>query len=212
WVVVVSPARADELRRRLDTGESLEIEIDFDCERYVGETSLLTTTVPGTLPGEVLVTGHLCHPQPGANDNASGAAAVLETARVLARLAARGGLSSARRSVRFLWMPEFTGTYAWRALHPGLARDTVAAVNLDMVGQSQDDCGSPLLLEMAPPFLGSFADELLARIRSAAQDWNEAGAGGAPGADAGAGGSHAAMRLAEVPYSGGSDHALWLDP
>ena len=45
------------------------------------------TTLPGTLPGEVLVTGHLCHPQPGANDNASGAAAVLETARVPSRCA-----------------------------------------------------------------------------------------------------------------------------
>ena len=81
WGVVVSPARAHELLERLAAGEALELEIDFDCERYAGETSLLTTTVPGTLPGEVLVTGHLCHPQPGANDNASGAAAVLEIAR-----------------------------------------------------------------------------------------------------------------------------------
>src|SRR5262249_56545286 len=133
WVVVVSPARADELRRRLDTGESLEIEIDFDCERYVGETSLLTTTVPGTLPGEVLVTGHLCHPQPGANDNASGAAAVLETARVVAALAAGGEWSEPRRSVRFLWMPEFTGTYAWQALRPEAVRATIAAVHLRLV-------------------------------------------------------------------------------
>ena len=203
WGVVVSPARAEELRARLAAGESLEVEVDFDCQRFVGETSLVTTTVPGTLPGEVLVTGHLCHPQPGANDNASGAAAVLECARILATLAARGGLAAPRRTLRFLWMPEFTGTYAWRALRPELAATTVAAVNLDMVGESQADCGSTFLLEQAPHFLGSFADELLARIRNAAQDWVR---------DFSGAGHYSLARLAEVPYSGGSDHALWLDP
>jgi hypothetical protein len=203
WGVVVSPARATELRERLAGGETLEVEIDFDCERFAGETTLLTTTVPGTLPGEVLVTGHLCHPQPGANDNASGAAAVLEVARVLAALATRGELRSPRRTLRMLWMPEFTGTYAWRALRPGSAAATVAAVNLDMVGESQADCGSTFLLEQAPHFLGSFADELLARIRNAAQDWVR---------DFSGAGHYSLARLAEVPYSGGSDHALWLDP
>ena len=203
WGVVVSPARAEGLLARLAAGEPLEVEIDFDCERFVGETSLVTTTVPGTLPGEVLVTGHLCHPQPGANDNASGAAAVLECARVLAGLVSRGELGTPRRTLRFLWMPEFTGTYAWRALRPESAAATVAAVNLDMVGERQADCGSTFLLEQAPHFLGSFADELLARIRSAAQDWVR---------DFSGAGHYSLARLAEVPYSGGSDHALWLDP
>jgi hypothetical protein len=203
WGVVVSPARADALRARLARGEALEVEIDFDCQRYVGETSLLTTTLPGTLPGEVLVTAHLCHPQPGANDNASGAAAVLETARVLTELAANGTLNAARRTVRMLWMPEFTGTYAWRALRAPSAAATVAAVNLDMVGESQADCGSTFLLEQAPHFLGSFADELLARIRTAAQDWVR---------DFSGAGHYSLARMADVPYSGGSDHALWLDP
>jgi hypothetical protein len=102
-----------------------------------------------------------------------------------------------------LWMPEFTGTYAWRALRAESAAATVAAVNLDMVGESQADCGSTFLLEQAPHFLGSFADELLARIRSAAQDWVR---------DFSGAGHYSLARMAEVPYSGGSDHALWLDP
>src|SRR5262249_31008784 len=115
WGVVVSPAKGAELRARLAASERLEVEADFACARYATEIPLITATVPGPLPGEILITGHLCHPQPGANDNASGAAAVLETARVLARLAGRGALPAARRTVRFLWMPEFTGTYAWLA-------------------------------------------------------------------------------------------------
>jgi hypothetical protein len=203
WGVVVSPARGAELRARLAAGERLELEVDFDCERYVGEIPLVTCTLPGTLPGEILVTAHLCHPQPGANDNASGAAAVIETARVLGTLAAGGGLAEARRTVRFLWMPEYTGTYAWLAGDPERAARTVAAVNLDMVGERQDDCGSTFLLEQAPHFLGSFADELLGRLRTAAQDWVK---------DFSGAGHYSLARLAEVPYSGGSDHALWLDP
>jgi peptidase M28-like protein len=203
WGVVVSPARGAELRTRLAAGERIELEVDFDCERYTGEIPLLTTTLPGTLPGEILVTGHLCHPQPGANDNASGAAAVLETARVLAALAATGDLAGARRGVRFLWMPEFTGTYAWLAGDAQRAARTVAAINLDMVGEQQEDCGSTFLLEQAPHFLGSFADEVLARVRTAAQDWVK---------DFSGAGHYSLARLAEVPYSGGSDHALWLDP
>src|SRR5262249_20071661 len=142
WGVVVSPARGGELRQRLASGERLEGEVRFDCERYAGQFSLLTARLPGSLPGEVLVTAHLCHPQPGANDNASGAAASLEVARVLAALAAGGEWSEPRRSVRFLWMPEFTGTYAWQALRPEAVRATIAAVNLDMVGEAQADCGS----------------------------------------------------------------------
>lgn len=203
WGVVVSPARGAEWRSRLAAGEALELEADFACERYIGTIPLVTTTLPGTLPGEVLVTGHLCHPEPGANDNASGAAAVLETARVLRLLAGTGELPALRRTVRFLWMPEFTGTYAWQARDPGLAAATVAAINLDMVGESQAQCGSTFLLEQAPHFLGSFADELLARVRTAAQDWVR---------DFSGAGHYSLARLADVPYSGGSDHALWLDP
>ncbi len=203
WGAVMSPRLERELLDRLHAGEALEIECDIATERYAGTIPLITTMVPGTLPGEIMVTGHLCHPLPGANDNASGAAATLETARVLAQLAASGRLPAERRSVRFLWMPEFTGTYAWHAARADRVRATLAAINLDMVGEKQDDCGSTFLLERAPHFLGSFADDLLARVRSAAQDWVK---------DFSGAGHYSLTRMAEVPYSGGSDHALWMDP
>jgi hypothetical protein len=196
WGVVVSPERGRALRERAAAGEALEVEVDFDCERFAGRLPLTTAVIPGELPGEVLVTSHLCHPRPGANDNASGSAATLECARVLHELASSGRLPGPRRTIRFLWMPEFTGTYAWQALAPERAAATVAAVNLDMVGERQDDCGSTLRLERAPHFLGSFADELLARVLTAARSAMRG----------------PAARVADVAYSGGSDHALWIDP
>jgi hypothetical protein len=84
--------------------------------------------------------------------------------------------------------------------HPRRVAATVAALNLDMVGECQTDCGSTLLLEQAPHFLGSFADDLLERVRNAAHQWS------------GTGPTEGMLRVADVPYSGGSDHALWLEP
>ncbi len=203
WGFVVSPARGAELRARLVAGEPLELEAEIVSRRFATEVPLVTATLPGQLPGEVLVTAHLCHPKPGANDNGSGVAAALEAARVLAELGRAGTLPRARRTIRFLWMPELTGTYAWLAGGRERATRTVAALNLDMVGESQDECGSTQLIERAPHYAGSFAEELIVRIRHASQ---ERVAGFADG------GRYAMVRTAEIPYSGGSDHSLWVDP
>jgi hypothetical protein len=147
------------------------------------------------------VLSHLCHPAPCANDNASGVAANLETARVLAALAGRGALPTFARGVRFLWMPEFTGTYAWLAARERRANSLVAGLNLDMVGEDQSQCGSTFLLERPPHFLASFSETLVAEVRERAVRL-----GG------GAAARGAVMRLDDVPYSGGSDHSVLVDP
>src|SRR5262249_45257196 len=146
---------------------------------------------------------HLCHPEPSANDNGSGVAAALETARTLAALERAGRWRPSPRAVRFLWMPELTGTYAWLGLRDAAAPRLVAALNLDMVGEDQTQCGSTLLVEHPPVFAASFAEELLARIRGEAQDWVTSFSG--PG-------HYSMTRIAEVPYSGGSDHIVFNDP
>jgi hypothetical protein len=151
----------------------------------------------------VLIVSHLCHPRPSANDNASGVAANLESARVLAALAAGGALPEPRASIRFLWIPELTGTYAWMGAVPDRAAGLIAALNLDMVGEDQEACGSTFLLESPPCFAGSFAEELLAHVRFPAQDWIASYSG--PG-------HYGLARMAEVPYGGGSDHAVFADP
>jgi hypothetical protein len=203
WGFVVSPRAGTRIRERLAGGAALEVEVDIDARSFPTTIPLLSTRIAGERPGEVLVLAHLCHPRPSANDNASGAAAALETARVLAGLRARGSFPASGRSVRVLWVPEITGTHAWLARDSARARDTVAAVNLDMVGQDQERCGSTFLLEHPPHFAASFAEELLLRIRSEALDWVPSYSG--PG-------HYSMTRLAEVPYSGGSDHAVLIDP
>ncbi len=202
WGFVVSPQTGAGLRARLARGEPLELDVEVVSRRFATPIPLVSARIPGTLDDEVLVVAHLCHPQPSANDNASGVAAALETARVLQLLATRGAWRP-RRGVRFLWMPELTGTHAWLASDPARTRRITAAVNLDMVGEHQDRCGSTFLLERPPCFAASFAEDLLAVIRAEAVDWVTSYSG--PG-------HYSLTRMSEVPYSGGSDHAVFIDP
>ena len=181
---------------------TLELEVDLESRAFPTSIPLLSARLRGRDDAEILVVSHLCHPQPSANDNASGAAANLETARTLAALWRRRS-SAPRRSLRFLWVPELTGTCAFLGSDPARAARLVAALNLDMVGESQERCGSAFLLEHPPCFAASFAEELLARIRARAVDWVSSYSG--PG-------HYSMTRMAEVPYGGGSDHALLVDP
>ena len=199
--LVVTPRTGAALRQRLARGEQLELDVDIRTRRYATPIPLVTAHLPGRTANDVLVLAHLCHPLPGAHDNGSGVAAALETARVVAELGKQHG--PFERGIRFLWMPELTGTFAWLANDPQRVERLSAALNLDMVGADQSQCGSTFLIEHPPHFAASFAEELVSRIRSEALDWVLSYSG--PG--------HVTMmRLAEVPYSGGSDHAVFVDP
>jgi Peptidase family M28 len=203
WGFVVSPRTGRALYDALRGGARLALSVEIDSREFDTTIPLLSAHIPGSGPDEIVVISHLCHPRPSANDNASGAAALLETARVLETLRREGRWAPGERGVRFLWVPELTGTAAWFGNDPVRAKRVVAALNLDMVGEDQQECGSTMLLERPPCFLGSFAEPLLAAIRHRAQDWITSYAG--PG--------HFSMtRMGEVPYGGGSDHAVFVDP
>ena len=201
WGFVISPDQGARLRSRLAQGQHLELEVAIESRAFPTTIPLLSARLPGTGTEEVWILSHLCHPQPSANDNASGVAANLETARALAAL--RKAAAPWRRAVRFIWIPELTGTFAWLARHAQEARATVAALNLDMVGEDQALCGSTLLIEHPPHFAAGFAEELLGAIRAEAVDWVRSYSG--PG-------HYSMTRMAEVPYAGGSDHAVLIDP
>ncbi|KUJ98780.1 MAG: Leucine aminopeptidase, partial [Thermococcales archaeon 44_46] len=84
-------------------------------------------------PPYVLFVAHICHPRPGANDNASGAAMLIELAKVLNNLYN----DSFRFGFAFLWIPEHYGTQAFIEKYTKLD-DYYVAINLDMVGGSED--------------------------------------------------------------------------
>ncbi len=203
----LSPRLGDELRKLLKDqkpGQPVKVWARVDS-RFVpdGHIEVVSALIPGQTDEEVLVVAHLCHPQPSANDNASGAGAALEIAHTLQSLIAQGKLPQPKRAIRFLLLPEMTGTYAYLATRPERIAKMVAAVNLDMVGQNQELCGSSFLIERLPEAMPSFADDLIARLRQELTQESRSHAGQ---------GGFALFRHAVTPFSGGSDHYILSDP
>jgi hypothetical protein len=165
--------------------------------------------VEGHLPGsgedEVLLQAHLCHARPGANDNASGVAALLGIAETVRALTGGDGSPRRLRGVRFLWGPEFVGTAAY--LHGvveggGQGRLPLCVLNLDMVGEDQRRCGGPLILERSPDHVPSFVDALAERCVELLPQEGRSYSGAVP---------TATWAWRATPFVGTSDHALFAD-
>ncbi len=200
---VLSPKEGELLRRMLKKDQTVRAHALVKSRLYDGQIEVVSAAIPGTSDEEVLVVAHLCHPQPSANDNASGSGVAIEVARTLKKLVDESLLPPLKRTVRFLLVPEFTGTYAYLADDESRMGNIVAAINLDMVGENQDLCKSTLVIERPPMSTPSFASELLESIM------DEVGK-----ETVGIGGSvrYPLFRHAVMPYSGGSDHGISADP
>jgi hypothetical protein len=174
-----------------------------DASLYEGSIENAVVTIPGETDEEVLVVAHICHPQPSANDNASGCGAAMEAARALGRLIADGKLARPMRAIRFILLPEMTGTYNYLAANEGSILGMVAALNLDMVGERQEVTGGPLTLVRTPDATPSFVNSLMEAI----YDRVKAEAGGLSGSS-----KVATFMHAVTPFTGGSDHYIFSDP
>jgi hypothetical protein len=203
----LSPRAGADLRRSAaraaQDGRPLRLRARVRSTFSDGAIESVSARIPGETDEEVLLMAHLCHPTPCANDNASGAAAVMELARALHALIESGRLPRPRRSIRFLWVPEMTGTYLYLAHHEELIAKTVAALNLDMVGQDQAQCGSVNLVVHTSDALPSFVSDLLEAIRD--------GMGGEAHTFNGRA-DPPLFRFAATPTSNGSDHYILGDP
>jgi hypothetical protein len=140
----------------LATGQPVRLEALVDSSIATAPQEILTAVIPGSsLPGEeILLLAHLDHARPSANDNASGSALLLEIARTLQRLIDAKRLARPTRSIRFLWMTEGAGTFGYANAHPDLGRRTLAALNLDMVGEFPGT--GPLRVTRTPDWIASF--------------------------------------------------------
>ncbi|WP_328744031.1 DUF4910 domain-containing protein [Streptomyces sp. NBC_00285] len=196
----VFPAQLEELLRAHRRGERARVVVDVDTGPR--QMPVVVARTPSRCPpadeaDACLLTAHLCHPAPGANDNASGVAAALAAGRVLAG-------RSLRRPVRFVWAPEFVGlaAYVHQAVEEGTRPLPAMAVNLDMVGEDQRRCGGPLIVEYGPEYLPHYANALVeACVRAlppAARSYS-----GAVGCDTWA--------WRTTPFVGASDHAILAD-
>ncbi|MBU1049444.1 DUF4910 domain-containing protein [Candidatus Bipolaricaulota bacterium] len=162
----ISRRTADQLLKDLAKGP-VRVHGQVDAEFVDNPMQVLEARIRGSNPqaAEVLLTAHLCHPAPSANDNASGSGVLVEIARVLRKLADQGELSN---TVRLLWVPEFNGAIPWAAAHAEDLRNVLFSINLDMVGQSPELIGEPLRVfrvpNSHPTFLNACFGPLLATL------------------------------------------------
>ncbi|KPJ61028.1 MAG: hypothetical protein AMJ46_03355 [Latescibacteria bacterium DG_63] len=200
---VLTPRQGDSLRSLLASGKEVRAKVNVDSEFRTGRMEVLSCFIPGESLEEVLLISHLCHPQPSANDNASGCVSVLEAMRTLKVLIEKGEIGPLKRGIRALLLPEWTGSFAYLASHEERIPDFVCALNVDMAGENQGLCGSTLIIEAPPDACRGFTFELASLIQKQVF-----------GTGDGIGGKRnlTQERISLRPFAGGSDHMVFSDP
>lgn len=199
---ILSPRQGEKLKEMLRE-KPVKAKMVIRSSLYPGYQEVVEAFIPGETAEEVMVVAHLCHPQPSANDNASGSGALMEVARTLSILIEKGDLKKPKRGIRFLLVPEMHGTVTYLASNEDKIPRIVAAINLDMVGENQDLCKSPLLIERtpdaAPSFVNALAEIILEELTCEIGNFSDTS-------------KYASFKHAVTPFSGGSDHYILSDP
>ena len=148
WAVLLSFAAQRQLRQALDGGP-VRARVAVATRFTYGDELTLVAEVRGSrYPDERFVfSAHL--DEPGANDNASGIAALAEGARVLAELVRDGSIDPAR-SITMLWGSEIRSTARYLAEDSLRSRGVMWGMSLDMVGEDTDKTGGTFLIEKMP--------------------------------------------------------------
>lgn len=134
----LTPREGYKLRDRLARGEKIKVHAVVESQMLPYDLQVPTCFIPGTDPeaGEIILSAHIYegYTKQGGNDNISGSAVILEVARMLNQMIADGRLPHPERGIRFIWVPEYSGTIPWVNAHKEIMDRTLCNINLDMVG------------------------------------------------------------------------------
>lgn len=138
FCINLTPRDGYALRDRLLRGEKITVKADIETTTEETNIEVPTCVIKGSDANaeEIILCAHLYegYVKLGANDNISGSAALIEVARTLNELIESGQLPRPKRSIRFIWMPEFEGSIPWAIKHKDILNRTLCNINLDMVG------------------------------------------------------------------------------
>ena len=215
FAFMISLRKARDYQARLARAEQITLHAVVKAEMKPSNYEVVSAVIPGSDAAgeEIVYSCHLCHQKPGANDNASGAAAILEVARALTALIRRGEITPPRRSIRFIWPPEISGTVAYFAQHPEIVRRMKAVVHCDMVGGNYALTKSVLHVTHTPASLPSCVDTV-------GDIFGEYAIAGSAKAASGAGfedalispeGSKDSLVADITPFEMGSDHDVYQE-
>ena len=204
----ISHKQAREIKQYLNSSDDVQIKFNIDSHflNDKGKLHVLETELKGSeKPNEeIILIAHLCHPSPSANDNASGSATLIELLLSLNRMIIEGQIPPPKRTIKFLWVPEFSGTIPWMEEYDKVRNSTsrriLAVFNLDMVGESPVKIGTPLTISSpsiaTPSYLTSilkFAAECVSKHVDTTN------------------GRSYRLNFMMEPFGGGSDHMIFND-
>jgi len=127
------------LKERLLRGDKITVHARVKSQTLPYEVQDVTAHIPGSDPnaGEIVFSAHMFEGllKQSGNDNSSGCAGILEVARTLNTLINEGRLPKPKRTIRFIWGPEFSGTGPWAKANKAIMEKTLCNINFDMVGE-----------------------------------------------------------------------------
>jgi aminopeptidase-like protein len=199
----VSKSQGWLLKKMLDQGKKIVLKAQVEAEYYDSRIEILTASIPGSTEPEkeVMLIGHLCHPLPSANDNASGSGGMLEMARALKKMVDKGLIEPPKRTIRFLWVPEFYGTIPYIQAHLKRTRNTLAVINCDMIGEDLHLTGGTFNVTCTPDSMPSYLNDVAVNFTRLADRMNLRSING----------SNHPFAYRVRPFSGGSDHLIFND-
>jgi len=216
FAFMVTLKQARDFQRRLRAGEAVRLQGTVRSTRRAGTYDIPMATIAGSdavlARQEIVYSCHLDHPRPGANDNASGCATILEIARTFRKLIDEKRIERPRRTIRFVWPPEIEGTLALLTARPTIRAAARAAIHLDMVGGGPET-KAMFHVTRGPASLPSFIHDVAASVGEFANEQTAALAmtGSARYPLTANGGGKEALQARFVPFSLGSDHQVYSD-
>lgn len=158
----ITPRQAAYVRKLLAGRGGVKVKATVDTRYYAGTYPYTTGVVPGTTDEEVLTLGHTS--EQGAQDNATGVAAMVESVAALNRLIAAGKLPRPRRTIRILLMGEMYGSMHYIASNPERIRRTVAAMCVDTPAAFYHLAGTEYTFYLNPHVAKSYVDAFVMRV------------------------------------------------
>jgi aminopeptidase YwaD len=216
FAFMVSLKTARRMRERLAKGETIRLHAVVKAGQHAGNYEVVTATIPGAdaklKEEEITFSCHLDHQRPGANDNASGCATILEVARTLQKLISEGKLARPARTIRFIWPPEIEGTMALLNAKPEFAKRIKAVVHMDMVGGGLET-KAVFHVTRGPMSLPSFVHDVAWAFAEFVNEesYKFAATGKADYPMAAPEGGKEPLRAEYAAYTMGSDHDVYQD-
>ncbi|WAC02603.1 DUF4910 domain-containing protein [Lacinutrix neustonica] len=213
FAFMISNRKAKELKELLKK-EEVKLHVDIETSFAKGDFGIVSGVITGSeFPDEeIIITSHIDHYKPGANDNASGSAVSLEVARTLNTLIEEKIIPRPLRTIRFLWLPEFTGTKAWFSRHLKDNKKRLVNLNLDMLGANLSKSNSFFSISYTPDwnasYLNAFSNSIIDFLNTynntkypKRKDYNIISVNG----------SRNYVNAKAEPYTRGSDHQIFND-